>query len=85
MEQFLSQLGTAAIDNALSMGMLLAAVWWFAKRDSAKEEKIEALNKEKTQIYQDVIDKVNTVISTNSMTNQALKQSIDSLKEAVKK
>lgn len=65
-----------ALDNAFSLGLLVAAVWWFKKRDEKKDADIAGLNKEYRDSMERNLNKSNEAIVNNTMALTAIREAL---------
>lgn len=77
MEALIDIVGSKALDNLLSLGLLFVAVWWFMKRDTKKDEVILALHNEQKTLLREETAKTREAINNNTI---ALNAIVDSKK-----
>lgn len=76
MDNFLEILGSRAVDNFLSLGLLFGAVWWFSKRDLEKDKRIDELHAENKKLLKEELEKSRDVISNNTIAFTAFKEAV---------
>lgn len=69
-------LTTAAIDNALSLGLLVAAVYWFSKRDKEKDATILTLHGENKTFLKEELEKSRETINNNTIAMNAFRDAL---------
>jgi len=69
-------LTSTAIDNALSLGLLVAAVWWFSVRDKEKDKTILDLHTENKAFLKEELNKSRETINNNTIAMNAFKDAL---------
>lgn len=78
-----------ALDNAFSLGLLVAAVWWFKKRDEKKDSDIAELNKEYRASMEENLNKMHSAFVDSTTTLKTMSSTFpimlrDAVKEGIK-